>query len=79
MKVSILLVYLLFLSILPLMDLSIVLYNGIVEVLNQNLMKYLLLSQHNASVLCLQETFLKLDDIITLKGYNIYNHILLYM
>ena len=35
----------------------------------------LLLSQHKSSVLCLQETFLKRDDTITLKGFNIYNHI----
>ena len=78
MKVSIL--FLLFLSILPLMDLSIVLYNGIVEVLNQNLMKYLSYC-HNTMRLfyVFKKLFLKLDDIITLKGYNIYNHILLYM
>ena len=35
----------------------------------------LLLSQHKSSVICLQETFLKLDDTITLKGFNVYNHI----
>ena len=35
----------------------------------------LLLSQHKSSVLFLQETFLKRDDAITLKGFNIYNHI----
>ena len=35
----------------------------------------LLLSQHKSSVLCLQETFLKRDDTITLKGFNVYNHI----
>ena len=35
----------------------------------------LLLSQHKSSVICLQETFLKRDDTITLKGFNVYNHI----
>ena len=35
----------------------------------------LLLLQHNPSVFCLQETFLKPDDKVTLKGFNIYNHI----
>ena len=35
----------------------------------------LLLSQHKSSVICLQETFLKHDDTITLKGFNVYNHI----
>ena len=76
MKVSILLVYLLFVSILPLMDFkhSIIQWNcrGLKPKFDEI---SLLLSQHNASVLCLQETFLKLDDKITLKGFNIYNHI----
>ena len=76
MKVSILLVYLLFLSILPLMDFkhSIIQWNcrGLKPKFDEI---SLLLSQHRASVLCLQETFLKLDDKITLKGFNIYNHI----
>ena len=76
MKVSILLVYLLFLSILPLMDFkhSIIQWNcrGLKPKFDEI---SLLLSQHKASVLCLQETFLKLDDKITLKGFNIYNHI----
>ena len=35
----------------------------------------LLLSQQKPSVFCLQETFLKPDDKITLKGFNIYNYI----
>ena len=35
----------------------------------------LLFLQHNPSVFCLQETFLKPDDKVTLKGFNIYNHI----
>ena len=36
---------------------------------------YLLLSQNKPSVFCLQETFLKHDDTITLKVFNVYNHI----
>ena len=35
----------------------------------------LLLSQQKPSVFCLQETLLKLNDKITLKGFNIYNYI----
>ena len=35
----------------------------------------LLISQYNPSVFCLQETFLKPDDTITLKGFDIYNYI----
>ena len=35
----------------------------------------LLLSHHKSSVICLQETFLKRDDTISLKGFNVYNHI----
>ena len=35
----------------------------------------LLLTQQKPSVFCLQETFLKPDDTITLKGFNIYNYI----
>ena len=32
----------------------------------------LLISQYNPSVFCFQETFLKLDDNISLRGFNIY-------
>ena len=35
----------------------------------------LLISQYNPSVFCLQETFLKPDDTITLKGFDTYNYI----
>ena len=35
----------------------------------------LLVTQQKPSVFCLQETFLKPDDKITLKGFSIYNHI----
>ena len=35
----------------------------------------LLLSQQKPSAFCLQETLLKPDDKITLKGFNIYNYI----
>ena len=38
-------------------------------------MKYLIISQQKTSNFCLQETFLKPDDKITLKGFNIYNYI----
>ena len=33
----------------------------------------LLISEYQPSVFCFQETFLKTDDNISLKGYNIYN------
>ena len=32
----------------------------------------LLISEYNPSVFCFQETFLKPDDNISLKGFNIY-------
>ena len=35
----------------------------------------LIISQQKPSIFCLQETFLKPDDKITLKGFNIYNYI----
>ena len=35
----------------------------------------LLISQYNPSVFCLQETFLKPDDTITLKGFDTYKYI----
>ena len=34
----------------------------------------LLISEYNPSVFCFQETFLKPDDIISLKGFNIYDY-----
>ena len=34
----------------------------------------LLISEYNPSVFCFQETFLKPDDNISLKGFNIYNY-----
>ena len=36
----------------------------------------LLISEYNPSVFCFQETFLKPDDNISLKGFNIYNYVL---
>ena len=35
----------------------------------------LLISKYNPSVFCFQETFLKPDDNISLKGFNIYNYV----
>ena len=35
----------------------------------------LLISEYNPSVFCFQETFLKPDDNISLRGFNIYNYI----
>ena len=35
----------------------------------------LLISEHNPSVFCFQETFLKPDDNISLKGFNIYKYV----
>lgn len=35
----------------------------------------LLLNTHNPAVMCLQETFLKQSDNITLKNYSMFNHI----
>ena len=35
----------------------------------------LLISEYNLSVFCFQETFLKLDDSIPLKGFNVYNYV----
>ena len=35
----------------------------------------LLISEYNPSVFCFQETFLKPDDNISLKGFNIYNYV----
>ena len=35
----------------------------------------LLVSEYNPSVFCFQETFLKPDDNISLRGFNIYNYI----
>ena len=37
-------------------------------------MKLLLISEYNPSVFCFQETFLKPDDNISLKGFNVYNY-----
>ena len=34
-----------------------------------------LISEYNPSVFCFQETFLKPDDNISLKGFNIYNYV----
>ena len=34
-----------------------------------------LISEYNPSVFCFQETFLKPDDKISLKGFNIYNYV----
>ena len=35
----------------------------------------LLISEYNQSVFCFQETFLKPDDNISFKGFNIYNYV----
>ena len=35
----------------------------------------IILEQHKPSIFCLQETFLKPNDNVTLKGFNIYNYI----
>ena len=35
----------------------------------------LLISEYNPSVFCFQETFLKPDDNISLKAFNIYNYV----
>ena len=35
----------------------------------------LLISEYNSSVFCFQKTFLKPDDNISLKGFNIYNYV----
>ena len=35
----------------------------------------LLISEYNPSVFCFQETFLKPDDKISLKGFNVYNYV----
>ena len=35
---------------------------------------FLLISEYDPSVFCFQETFLKPDDNISLKGFNIYNY-----
>ena len=35
----------------------------------------LLISEYNPSVFCFQETFLKPDDNISLRGFNIYNYV----
>ena len=35
----------------------------------------LLISEYNPSVFCFQETFLKPDDNISLKGFNVYNYV----
>ena len=35
----------------------------------------LMISEYNPSVFCFQETFLKLDDMISLKGFTIYNYV----
>ena len=35
----------------------------------------LLISEYNPSVFCFQETFLKPDDNISLRGLNIYNYV----
>ena len=34
-----------------------------------------LISENNPSIFCLQETFLKPEDNISLKGFNIYNYV----
>ena len=36
---------------------------------------YLLQQKENQSIFCLQETFLKPEDKISLKGFNLYHHI----
>ena len=36
---------------------------------------FLLISEYNPSGFCFQETFLKLDDNISLRGFNIYNFV----
>ena len=35
----------------------------------------LLISEYNPSVFCFQETFLKPDDNISLKGFNVHNYV----
>ena len=35
----------------------------------------LLISEYNPSVFCFQETFLKTDDNISLRGFNVYNYV----
>ena len=35
----------------------------------------LLISEYNPSVFCFQETFLKPDDNVSLKGFNVYNYV----
>ena len=35
----------------------------------------LLISEYNPSVFCFQETFLKPDDYISLRGFNVYNYV----
>ena len=35
----------------------------------------LLISEYNPSVFCFQETFLKPDDNISLRGFNVYNYV----
>ena len=35
----------------------------------------LLISEYNSSVFCFQGTFLKPDDYISLKGFDIYNYV----
>ena len=76
MKVSNLRIYLLILSFLSVMD-----YKHTIIQWNCRGLKpkfdeiSLLLSQQKPSVFCLQETFLKPDDKISLKGFNIYNYI----
>ena len=35
----------------------------------------LLISEYNLSVFCFQETFLKPDDNISLKCFNVYNYV----
>ena len=34
-----------------------------------------MISEYNPSVFCFQETFLKPDDNISLKGFNIYSYV----
>ena len=76
MKVSHLSIYLLILSFLSVMD-----YKHTIIQWNCRGLKpkfdeiSLLLSQQKPSIFCLQETFLKPDDKISLKGFNIYNYI----
>ena len=76
MKVSNLRIYLLILSFLSVMD-----YKHTIIQWNCRGLKpkfdeiSLLLSQQKPSVFCLLETFLKPDDKISLKGFNIYNYI----